>query len=172
MAELVLETARLRLRPYRIDDLDALVPILGDPEHMRYYPHPFSRAECRSWIRRQMDRYERDGFGLWAMDLKETGEFAGNCGLTVQVVEGIAEVEVGWHVKPELCGRGLAPEAGAASLAYGFDALGLERIISLIRPENRPSWRVAEKLGMTIERHAQYHGLRHRVYVITPSAAP
>nr|MDQ3958351.1 GNAT family N-acetyltransferase [Actinomycetota bacterium] len=86
-----LETERLVLRPYRVEDLDALAAILGDPETMQHYPEPFTRAQARGWIEDNIARYERDGFGLWAIDSKESGEFLGNCGLAVPVVEGAPE---------------------------------------------------------------------------------
>lgn len=169
ISDAVLTTERLRLRRYRRDDLDALLPVLGDPESMRYYPHPFSREECSAWIERQLQRYESDGFGLWAIDLLDTGAFVGDCGLTVQTVDDAREVEVGWHVHPDHQGRGIATEAGTACRDHAFRTLGLTRLISLVRPENIPSCRVAEKIGMKVERVTRYGsaGWLHRVYVVS-----
>ena len=160
----VIETDRLGLRPYRLDDLDSLAPILGDAEHMKYYPHPFGREESLDWIRRQLDRYRDDGFGLWAIEEKATGEFLGNCGPAVQIVDGEREVELGWHVKPERCRRGIASEAAAPCRDYSFAELGVERLIALCRPENVASCRVADKIGMTIWKETDHKGLHHRVY--------
>jgi RimJ/RimL family protein N-acetyltransferase len=163
----VLTTERLRLRRYRREDLEALVPVLGDPGSMRYYPHPFSRDECAAWIEWQLQHYATDGFALWAIELRETGEFVGDCGPAVRTVDGIREVEVGWHVHPEHQNHGIATEAGLACRDYVFQTLGLTRLISLVRPENIPSCRVAEKIGMRVEKVTPYgsEGWLHRVYV-------
>lgn len=166
MSESVVETERLTLRRYRLGDLDDLAPILGDAETMRFYPAPKTREEARQWIERNLRRYEQDGFGLWAMVLKETGEFAGNCGLVAQVVDEREEVEIAWHVKRSLWGQGLATEAAMACRDHGFAVLGLERIISLIRPANVPSRRVAEKIGMSVETVTIWGGLPHFVYAL------
>lgn len=160
-----LETERLVLRPYRMEDLDAIAPILGDPETMRYYPAPFTREKSRQWIESNLARYRDDGFGLWVMETKDGG-VVGNCGLVRQTVDGLPEVEVGWHVERSLWGRGLAPEAGRACCDYAFDVLRLTRVISLIRPENLPSRRVAEKLGMAIDKETEHGNYRHFVYAL------
>jgi len=167
----VLTTERLKLRRYRADDLEVLLPVLGDPVSMRYYPHPFSRDECAAWIESQLRSYEADGFGLWAIELRETGAFVGDCGPAVRTVDGTREVEVGWHVHPEHQNQGIATEAGLACRDYVFQTLGLTRLISLVRPENVPSCRVAEKLGMHIEKVTPYGsgGWLHRVYVADPA---
>jgi RimJ/RimL family protein N-acetyltransferase len=161
-----LETERLRLRPCTLDDLDDLFGILGDPETMTYYPEPYTRDGTIRWIEDNVRRYEVDGFGLWAMEMKETGDFVGDCGPAVREVDGEREVEIGWHVDRALWNRGLATEAGAACRDHCFGALGLERVISLVRPENIPSRRVAEKIGMIVERDVDWHGYRHLVYAV------
>ena len=144
-----LETERLVLRPFDLEDIDELAPILGDPETMQYYPAPFTLEKSRQWIEWNLSNYREHGHGLWALEAKETGELLGDCGLIPQTVDGRREVEVGWHVKRSHWRRGLATEAGAACRDYAFGDLGLARLISLIRPENVASRRVAEKLGMT-----------------------
>jgi ribosomal-protein-alanine N-acetyltransferase len=162
--EFLLETERLRLRRYAFGDLDDLFEILGDPESMTYYPEPYSRDRTLGWIEDNVRRYEVDGFGLWAMELRETGGFVGDCGPAVREVDRKREVEIGWHVNRAWWNRGLATEAAAACREYCFDVLDLERVISLIRPENLPSRRVAEKIGMIVEREVEWHGYRHLVY--------
>jgi len=154
----------LRLRPYTFNDLDDLFEILGDPDTMTYYPEPYSRDRTMGWIEDNVKRYEMDGFGLWAMEMKETGDFVGDCGPAVREVERQREIEIGWHVHRALWNRGLATEAAAACRDHCFGALGLKRVISLIRPENLPSRRVAEKIGMVIEREVDWHRYRHLVY--------
>lgn len=159
-------TERIRLREFVPGDLDALAAIFADPVMMEYYPHPFSREESADWIARWRSLYAARGFGLWAMELRETGELAGDCGLIPQIVEGAPEVEIGWHVRRDLWNRGLATEAAGAVRDYAFGRLGLVRLISLIRPENGASRRVAEKIGMTVEKEVAHGstGWRHLVY--------
>ena len=150
-----------------MDDLDALHAILGDAEMMRYYPAPFTREQARAWIVDNLRRYRDDGFGLWVMESKETGEFLGNCGPAVRFPGGVREVEVGWHVHRDHQRQGYATEAGAACCRWVFEVLGRDRVISLVRPENVPSRRVAEKLGMEVEKEVIYgstNPLPHLVY--------
>jgi len=166
VAEPFLETERLILRELTLDDVDSLHEVLGDPWTMRHYHHPFSRQEVVEWIERWMASYRANRFGLWGLVLKETGELVGDTGLTWQEVDGQPLVEVGWHVDKRYQRRGLATEAGRASLEYGFGSLGLDRIISLIRPENEPSSRVAEKLGMRVWKETMRSHYLHRVYLL------
>jgi ribosomal-protein-alanine N-acetyltransferase len=165
-SDFVLETDRLRLRPYALEDVDDLAPIVEDAVTMRYYPQPFTREEASAWIDRNLRRYIDDGHGLWAMVFKDSDEFVGNCGLVKQWVDGREEIEVGWLVARRLWNRGFATEAARACRDYGFDVLGLNRLISMIRPENSPSRRVAEKIGMSVEKELVWGngGFRHLVY--------
>jgi ribosomal-protein-alanine N-acetyltransferase len=168
----VLLTERMLLRSFRLEDLEALWAIQRDPETMRWYPHPFAREESEGWIRRNLERYERDGYGLWAVELLEDARFAGSCGLAIQQVDGVGELEVGWMFDRALWNRGLATEAGRACRDLAFGTLGRTRLISLVRPENVPSCRVAEKLGMTVEKETMHAQLRHFVYAMTPADVP
>jgi ribosomal-protein-alanine N-acetyltransferase len=163
---LVLETPRLSLREFEPEDLDALAAILSDPETMRYYPAPFDRAAVADYIRRNRTRYANDGYGLWAMILKSTRELIGDCGLVRQSVDGADEIEIGYHVRRDLWGQGYASEAARACRGFGFANLAIERLISLIRPENLASRRVAEKNGMTICKEVARANLLHYVYAI------
>lgn len=162
-----LETERLILRPFTLDDLDALHEVLGDAEIMGYYPAPFTREQSLKWIVDNLERYRDDGYGLWAMDSKPSGALVGDCGPVRRVVDGAVEVEIGWHVRRDHQRRGLATEAAQECCRYAFDELGLDSVISLIRPENTPSRRVAEKLGMHVEKEITYgpgSGWPHYVY--------
>jgi RimJ/RimL family protein N-acetyltransferase len=167
-SHVVLETPRLFLRELAPQDVDGLFEILGDPETMRYYPHPYSREEVARWIERNRERYASHGFGLWALILREKGEFVGDCGLTYQHVDGVDELEVGYHVNKELWRRGLATEAARACRDHAFDALGFDRLIALVRAENEPSSAVATKLGMHVEKETMRGELRHFVFAMTP----
>jgi RimJ/RimL family protein N-acetyltransferase len=162
-----LETRRLARREMVPDDVDNLMLIFSDPGAMRYYPSTKTRQEAERWIRWVTESYEEDGFGLWVWELKETGEFAGQCGLMAQEVEGRREVEVGYLFVRKLWGRGLATEAARASRDWGFEQLGRRRLVSLINPSNVPSRRVAEKIGMTLEKEFEWHGRPTYVYSVT-----
>ncbi len=151
-------TPRLAFREMTPDDLDDMAGLLGDPQVMRFYPYAKSRQEAGAWIAWNQRLYRDHGFGLWLLTLHERGEFVGDCGLTPQPVDGVTEIEVGYHVRPSLQARGLATEAAAACRDYARDVLGLERLIAIIDPGNRPSQRVAEKLGLVAERESDNQG--------------
>src|SRR5213592_4720372 len=142
-------TARLRFREMTVADLDSMAALLGDPEVMTYYDHPKSRAEALAWIDWNQGLYAERGFGLWVIELREDRAFVGDCGLTPQDVDGTIEIEVGYHVRHALQGRGYGTEAAAACRDFAHDTLGLQRLIALIDPGNRASQRVAEKIGLT-----------------------
>jgi RimJ/RimL family protein N-acetyltransferase len=167
----ILETPRLILREFRPGDVNSLALILSDAETMRYYPAAYDRAGVEEWIARNLRRYAEHGHGLWAMILKSSGELAGDCGLTVQDVEGTNEIEIGYHVRRDLWGQGLATEAACACRDFGFAHLPVERLISLIRPENLQSRRVAENNGMTVWKEVIWRGLPHLVYAIRREGA-
>ena len=170
--DLVLETERLWLRRYRDEDVEGLFAVIGDAQTMRYYPRPYTRPETVGWIRRQQERYRRDGFGLYAMVLKASDTFVGDCGPVVQRVDGVDEVELGWHVNRAWWNEGLATEAGAACRDRAFETLLVTHVISLIRPVNGASRRVAQKLGMAIRRRVTWAGLPHDVWWLDRPSDP
>ena len=148
----VFETERLILRQMNMDDVENLQGIFSDPEAMRFYPGTKDEKETREWITRVMNSYEKNGFGLWIALFKDTLDFAGQCGLILQEVEGRNEVEIGYLFLRKYWNRGLATEAAAGCRNYGLNKLGYKRLISLIDPGNLPSRRVAEKVGMKLEK--------------------
>ncbi|MGC2697241.1 MAG: GNAT family N-acetyltransferase [Candidatus Angelobacter sp.] len=148
---MILETDRLRLREFLLEDADALEAVLGDPVAMQFYSSPFDRQGVEAWIERNLERYQRDGHGLWAMLLKKSNELIGDCGCVLQEVEGKNEIEVGYHVRRNLWGKGYATEAAQACMDYAFAKLGAQRVISMIRPENVQSRRVAERTGSSMK---------------------
>jgi len=160
----VIETERLILREYEEADLDPLHRIFSDPETMKFYPAPFSLQKTRDWIKRNQERYRKDGFGLWAVCLKETNECIGDCGLVKQMVDDRIEVEIGYHINKQYWSKGYATEAAKACKAYGFSQLGLNKLISIIDPKNAPSIRVAEKIGFTKEKEVFIFGKNHAIY--------
>jgi RimJ/RimL family protein N-acetyltransferase len=161
-----LETERLLLRPYRLDDLDDLHAMFSDPEHMQWYPEPFPREGSLQWLEKQTAGYETRGWALWIVEDRATGEFLGTAGPSLMIVEGVEEVEIGWHTRPGRKGEGIAPEAGAAARDWAFANLDVDHLISLVRPENTGSNRVAQKIGMHVDREVDHKGLRHFVYRI------
>jgi RimJ/RimL family protein N-acetyltransferase len=168
-SKVVLQTARLQLREFIQQDADALALVLSDPETMRYYPVPYDRAGVEQWIERNRQRYRDDGVGLWAMELTappdtEVQKIIGDCGIILQEVEGERLYEIGYHLRRDFWGQGLATEAAIACRDWAFARLKADRLISLIRPENLPSCRVAERTGMTVWKEANWRGLPHYVY--------
>jgi RimJ/RimL family protein N-acetyltransferase len=162
----IAETERLVLRELTFDDVGDLFEIFSDPEAMRYYPSTKSLDETRHWVTWNRDLYARYGFGLWAVVLKETSEVVGDCGLVTQRVEGRDEVELGYHTKRGHWRQGIATEAGLACRGIAFEKLDLDRLISIIRPKNSASARVAEKVGLRPSRQIVYRGLPHVLYVL------
>lgn len=143
-------TARLSFRCMTDADLDQMCRLLGDPDVMRYYPRPKSRDEVQRWINWSKSNYADHGFGLWIIEDKDSGAFIGDCGLTWQNVDGEAVLEIGYHVLADQQGRGYATEAATACLLCADANLAVSMVTAIINPENLPSRRVAEHLGMTL----------------------
>ena len=151
----VLETRRLILRELTPEDRDDLHLVLGDPIAMQYYPRPFDLQMTLQWIEWNLRNYAELGFGLWAVILKSDRRLIGDCGLTIQQVDGVGELEIGYHISRDHWNRGLATEAAHACRHHAFSTLCRNRVISWMHPDNVPSRRVAEKVGMTFEKHSR-----------------
>jgi RimJ/RimL family protein N-acetyltransferase len=147
----IVRSGRLRLREFRAADLDALAAMVGDEEQMRFYPRPKTRGEARAWIDRNLALYREHGFGFWRVESAEAGDFLGYCGIRPLEVEGVSEVEIGWHTKRTSWNRGIATEAATAVRDVAFSRFGLDRIVALIHPAHEASRRVAEKVGMAVQ---------------------
>jgi RimJ/RimL family protein N-acetyltransferase len=161
---IILDTARLRLREMTHDDLDFVAAMLADPEVSRYYERRFTRADARDWLDRQCGRYERDGHGLWLAIERASDRPVGQIGIATQEVEGVRHPEVGWLLDRPFWGRGYATEAGAACRDAGFERWHYDHLISLIRPVNTPSIRVAERIGMSPGPRVQFYGFEHIMF--------
>ena len=150
----ILETNRLILRHQVPTDLDDLYALYCDPNVRRYIPDaPRTYEQAKEELEWFMNGHPRHPeLGLWATIHKETGKFIGRCGLLPWTIEGQQEVEVAYTLAQDYWGQGLATEAAKGILQYGFEQLHLSRLICLIDPENIASQRVAEKIGMTLER--------------------
>ena len=160
---LSLETSRLALRPMTLEDEPALAEVLGDAVTMRWYPHPFSREEVRDWIERQISRYP-SGTGLLGVVEKQTGQLIGDCGVVWQEVEDQMELEVAYHVNRERWNQGFATEAARALIDHAFTDIGVDHVVSMIRPENIASRRVAEKNGLIMSRVVFWRNYDHCIY--------
>lgn len=150
----ILETKHVLLRWQVMEDLDALWELYCDPEITKYIPDaPKTYAEAREelkWFLNGHPKYPE--LGLWASIHKETGKFIGRCGLLPLIIDGRREVEVAYTIARAYWGQGLGTEVAQALLQYGFEKLHLSRLICLIDPDNTASQRVAEKIGMTLEK--------------------
>jgi RimJ/RimL family protein N-acetyltransferase len=149
-----LRTERLRLRRWRSEDRAPFAALNADPRVMEYFPAPLSREESDARATRIEAHFEEHGFGLWAVEIADVTPFAGFVGLSTPRFEAHFTpcVEIGWRLAAEYWGRGFATEGARAALAFGFETLRLEEIVSSTAAGNIRSRRVMEKLGMT--RHA------------------
>ena len=150
----ILETNRLVLRHLVMDDLDELFALYRDPEIRRYFPEGvLNFEETKEELEWHMNGHPRHPeLGLWATIHKETGKFIGRCGLLPWQIDEKLEVEIAYLLDKSFWHQGLATEAAEGILTYGFEQLNLSRLICLIDPENIASQRVAERIGMTLER--------------------
>jgi [ribosomal protein S5]-alanine N-acetyltransferase len=150
---MILETERLILRRFVLEDLDDLFELYRDEEIRRYFPegvlnYAQTKAELE-WFLNGHPRFPE--LGLWATVNKETGEFMGRCGLLPWIIEDRQEVEVAYLLGKKFWGQGFATEAALAIVQYAFENLDLSRLICLIDPENTASAKVAERIGMHFE---------------------
>lgn len=167
---MILETDRLYFREMNRADYDALCKILQDEETMYAYEGAFSDEEAQEWLDRQLSRYQKWGFGLWAVILKETGEMIGQCGLTMQPWKDEEVLEIGYLFRRQYWHRGYATEAARACKKYAFEILDRKEVCSIIRDTNKASQNVAVRNGMTAVDHwiKHYRGvdMPHDRYVV------
>ena len=167
----ILETERLYLRRMNDHDFPSLCLIMQDEETMYAYEGAFSDEEVYAWLERQKKRYEKDGFGLWAVCLKENDEMIGQCGITLQNINGTIGPEIGYLFQKAYWHQGYASEAAIGCREYAFGELKLPGICSIIRDTNLASQNVAKRNGMTIKeqfvKHYRDVDMLHYVYKIT-----
>lgn len=143
------ESERLFMRELVQEDFDDLCKILRDEETMYAYEGAFSEEEAHEWLNRQIERYRKWGFGLWAVILKESGELIGQCGLTMQPWKGEEVLEIGYLFHRDMWHNGYATEAARACKKYAFEVLNASEVCSIIRDTNIPSQNVALRNSMT-----------------------
>lgn len=164
-------TDRLVLREMGTDDIPSLTAIMGDAETMTAYEGPFAATEIATWLARSQQRYADDGFALWAVTLRETGEMIGQCGPTRQIIDGRSMVEVGYLFDRRWWHRGFALEAARACRDWAFRNLPVDVVCSKIRDTNLASMNVAIRNGMSVRRRTVTHyrgvDMPHLVFEIT-----
>ena len=165
---MVIETNRLFLREMTEDDFHALYRILADPSIMQYYPYSFDENRVKNWIGRNMERYRIFGFGLWAVCLKETGEMIGDCGLTIQMINGQIKPEIGYHIRADKQRKGYAKEAAIAVRDWAFHNTPFNVLYSYMKYTNEPSWKTAISFGCKqVDEFADETNEITRVFAIT-----
>lgn len=167
--KIILETKRLILREFEPQDLADLSEILQDKEVMYAWEHAFSDAEVMEWYNRQIDRYHTCGYGYWAVIEKSSNQFIGQCGILMTKIEGKEFPEIGYLFKKKYWCNGFATEAATGCKNYAFEALQISKIYSTVRTNNIASQKVAEKIGMKIEKEIIKHyntDMPHYLYSI------
>jgi len=178
-----IETERLRLRRWREADHAPFAALNADPRVLVHLPGPLTREQSDTWIARIEEHFERHGFGLWAVEVRDGAPFVGYVGLAVPRFEAFFTpcVEIGWRLAAEHWGHGYATEAARAALAFGFERAGLAEIVSFTVPDNVRSRRVMERIGMTRDPAEDFdhpalpegHRLRrHVLYRARPPSGP
>ena len=144
---MIIETEHLSLREMTENDFDALYRVLADSDIMQHYPYTFDDAKVRGWINRNIERYKILGFGLWAVCLKDTGEMIGDCGLTMQLINGQINPEIGYHIRADKQRKGYAKEAAIAVRDWTFNNTPFQIIYSYMKYTNEPSVKTAISYG-------------------------
>lgn len=160
----VLQTERLRLRHFTPADLEPLAAMMADEAQMWLYLRPRTRDETRIWIDRTIQHYEQRAFGFWLIESVEDSEFLGYCGIRPRLIDGIEEVEMGWHTMKHFWNQGIATHAAAACRDFAFAQFNIPRLVAIIDPDNPASMRVANKIGMQLERETVVDGWRCILY--------
>ena len=165
------ETQRLILREYTLDDYDTLYKIISDPVTMQHYPKPYDEVGVRRWLEWSISNYKERGFGWWAVISKETGELMGDCGITLQIINGEILPEIGYHFDKKFWRKGFGTEAAKAVRDWAFKNTDYNSLYSYMTQKNVGSYSVAEAIGM--ERVGAYTDEKYGdmyVYAITREA--
>ncbi len=162
----IIETERLYLRELTMEDKEEWAKVLSDVESMRFYPHPFSEKEVENWINWNIDNYKKYKHGLWAVILKDGDIFLGDCGITIQNIDGEVVPEMGFHIIKDYCKKGYATEAAIACKKYAFEVLNYEKLYSYTILENIPSQKVAQKVGMNLYKYFEKNNLKQIAQVV------
>ncbi len=150
MPTIITQTERLTLRTWSKEDITPFAEMCADKEVMRYFPATLSFQETENLVNRFQERYEQDGYTYYVVEIKETGEFIGFCGMLMQTYESpfTPNVDIGWRLKKAAWGKGYATEAAKACLDLLKNTLRIKTIISVASQSNIPSINVMQKIGM------------------------
>ncbi len=149
---MIIETERLILRELEPSDYDALYKVLADSDIMKHYPYTFDEKRVQNWINKNIERYSVFGFGLWAVCLKDSGEMIGDCGLTMQMIDGSILPEIGYHIRGNMQRKGYASEAAKAVRDWTFTNTPFEKVYSYMSADNIPSQKTAMSYGAVFEK--------------------
>ena len=164
----MIETKRLILREYTLDDFESLYEILSDPETMQHYPAPFDEERTKGWISWNLENYRKYGFGLWAVTLKETDELIGDAGITIQNIDGEMLPEIGYHINKAYWRKGLGKEAARAVRDWVFNNTSYDVVYSYMKYTNVGSYRTALSIGMKkVKEYADPKNTISYAYAIT-----
>ena len=152
---MVIKTENLLLREFTHEDFPALFEIFSDPETMRHYPKPFDENRIKDWIEWNLQNYEEYGFGLWAVVLRETDEFIGDCGLTIQNIDGESLPEIGYHIHKNHWRKGFGSEAASEVRDWAFMNTEYDCLYSYMKYTNIGSYSTAIAIGM--KKVKEYH---------------
>lgn len=147
-----IETERLVLRELDEGDFESLYAVLADSDIMRHYPYTFDEKRVRGWINKNIERYEIFGFGLFAVTLRESGEMIGDCGVTMQNIDGVICPEIGYHIRHDMQRMGYAREAARAVRDFVFVNTPFCKLFSYMKKSNIASSKTAMSIGMKFER--------------------
>ena len=161
-----IKSPRFNLRPFNLDDVDPLFQILGVPGVLSYFPNPDppEKVRVRKLIEGQIEHWQDHGFGWWVVELRSDRKLIGWSGL--QYLPETDEIEIGYLLAKPHWGKGLATETAKIGLEFGFETLELMEIIGIVHPENIPSQRVLEKIGLLYIEEAEYFGMKCYKYKI------
>lgn len=145
---MIIETERLVLRKYTYSDYDGLKEIICDSETMKFYPRPYDENGVKRWLDWCIRSYAENGFGLWAIELKENGDFIGDCGISLQNIDGEILPEIGYHINKKFWQKGYAKEAATAVRDWLFSNTDYENTYSYMNIDNVASYSTAASIGM------------------------
>jgi [ribosomal protein S5]-alanine N-acetyltransferase len=154
------QSHRLRFRKIKESDFKDWLPFYKDPKTTLHWiaERESAEIECRKWYDKQLDRYTHNEGGMNALVCKENGNLIGHCGLLLQVVDGIGELEIGYSILPVYWNKGFAFEAAEKCRDFAFQNNFCPSLISIVSPSNIASEKVARKIGMNLEKQTDYHG--------------
>lgn len=167
-ASVTIETDRLMLREMTMDDFDGINDFLSDSDVMKYYKETFNESKVKEWILNNIERYGTFGFGLWVVVLKETGEIIGDCGITMQNINGQIKPEIGYHIRADKQKQGFGSEAAKRVRDWAFDNTSFNTLYSYMSEDNVASYSTAKVIGMhKVDEFKDENNVLSKVYAMT-----